>query len=44
MKPASTAVITTVFINRAMFVIPSQYRNSTFCRTSNRIAFSHYIR
>lgn len=29
MKPASTAVITIVFINRAMFVILSQYRNST---------------
>jgi len=42
MKPASTAVITIVFINRAMFVIPSQYRNSTFAALRNRIAFSHY--
>jgi hypothetical protein len=33
MKPASTAVITIVFINRVMFVIPSQYRDS-ICRTS----------
>jgi hypothetical protein len=42
MKPASTALITIVFINRAMFILfPSQYPRSILGRTSNRTWFVH---
>ena len=42
MKPASTAVITIVFINRAMFVIPLSVPHSMFAALRNRIACLHY--